>query len=59
MADMLKSFHHDVYALLDLDATLSFLTPYVTMRFDLCPSILLEPFLVSTRVNDSIVATSL
>ncbi|WMV49890.1 hypothetical protein MTR67_043275 [Solanum verrucosum] len=56
VANMLNVFHLYVYALLDLDSTLSFVTPYVTMRFVVCPAILLEPFSVSTPVSDATVA---
>jgi len=40
---MLKVFLFDVYAFLDPGDTLSFVTPYMYMRFDVCPHILLEP----------------
>jgi len=53
---MLKVFQLDVYALLDPGATLSFVTPYVLMRFDVLPDVLIEPFSVSTPIGDSIVA---
>ncbi|WMV14113.1 hypothetical protein MTR67_007498 [Solanum verrucosum] len=48
-------FQLDVYALLDPGATLSFLTPYVAIRFDILPDVLLEPVYVSTHVCNSIV----
>ncbi|XP_049378143.1 uncharacterized protein LOC125842906 [Solanum stenotomum] len=50
---MLKFFHIDVYDFLDPGATLSFVMPYVAMRFDMLPDLLLEPFSVSTSVGDS------
>uniref|UniRef100_M1DCD2 Gag-pol polyprotein n=1 Tax=Solanum tuberosum TaxID=4113 RepID=M1DCD2_SOLTU len=53
---MLNVFQLDVYVLLDAGATLSFVTPYVAMRFDVLPDVLLEPFSISTLVGDSIVA---
>ncbi|WMV43118.1 hypothetical protein MTR67_036503 [Solanum verrucosum] len=53
---MLKVFQLDVYALLDPGATLSFVTPYVVMRFDMFPDVLLEPFSVSTPIGDFVVA---
>ncbi|XP_049345785.1 uncharacterized protein LOC125810322 [Solanum verrucosum] len=56
VTDMLKEFQLDAYALLDLGATLSFVTPYVAMRFDVDPDILYNPFHVSTHTGDSIVA---
>ncbi|WMV18321.1 hypothetical protein MTR67_011706 [Solanum verrucosum] len=49
VTDMLKEFQLDAYALLDLGATLSFVTPYVAMRFDVDPDILYNPFHVSTH----------
>ncbi|XP_049356909.1 uncharacterized protein LOC125821531 [Solanum verrucosum] len=52
----LQVFLIDVYALLDPGATLSFVTPFVAMRFDVHPKELLEPFLVSSPVCDSVVA---
>ncbi|KAH0747210.1 hypothetical protein KY285_008867 [Solanum tuberosum] len=53
---MLKVIQLDVYALLDPDATLSFVTPYVSMRFDVLPDVVIEPFSVSTPIGDSVVA---
>lgn len=41
---LLKFFYIDVYALLDLGSTLPFGTPFVAMRFDMLPDIMLEPF---------------
>jgi len=48
---MLKVFTFDVYALLDPIASLSFVTPYGSMKFDISPEQLLEPFSVSTPVG--------
>lgn len=45
-----------MYNLLDLDANLSFLTPYLAIRFDISHEILLEPFSVYTPIGDSILA---
>ncbi|WMV19054.1 hypothetical protein MTR67_012439 [Solanum verrucosum] len=59
VTNMLKVFQLDVYSLLDLGATLSFVTPYVAMRFDVLPDVLLESFSASTPVGDSIVAKRL
>ncbi|KAH0664080.1 hypothetical protein KY284_029011 [Solanum tuberosum] len=53
---MLKVFQLYVHALLDPSATLSFVTSYVAMRFDVLLDVLLEPFYVSTPIGDSIVA---
>lgn len=46
----------DVYDLLDTGATLSFVTPDVAMRFDVLPDLLLDPFSISTRLGDSMMA---
>ena len=53
---MLNIFSLDRYALLDPDATLSFLTPLVAKKFDILPDILHELFIVSTPVGESVVA---
>ena len=54
VTDMLQMFSINVYALLDPDATLSFVTPLVSMNFDVLPDIFHEPLLVSTTMGDSI-----
>ncbi|XP_049406156.1 uncharacterized protein LOC125869760 [Solanum stenotomum] len=56
VTSMLKVFQLDVNALLDTVATLSFVTPYVAMMFDILLDVLLDPFYVSTPVGDSIMA---
>ena len=56
MTGMLKIFTLDVYALLDLGATFSFVTPLVAKKFYVLPDILHEPFQVSTLVGVSAVA---
>uniref|UniRef100_M1DJ04 Gag-pol protein n=1 Tax=Solanum tuberosum TaxID=4113 RepID=M1DJ04_SOLTU len=56
VTDTLKVFQLDVYGLQDPGSTFSFVTPYVTMRFDVLPYVLLEPFYVSAPFGDSIVA---
>ena len=53
---ILKVFQLDAYALLYPGATLSFVMPFVAIRFDVLSNVLLEPFSVSTPVGDSIVA---
>ena len=53
---MLKVFHFDVYALLDLGANLSFITPFLAIRFDVISELLLETYLVSNPFSESIVA---
>uniref|UniRef100_M1D3Z3 Gag-pol polyprotein n=1 Tax=Solanum tuberosum TaxID=4113 RepID=M1D3Z3_SOLTU len=46
----------DVYAVLDPGATLSFVTPYIAVKFDVSPETLSEPFSVSTSVGDPVIA---
>ncbi|KAH0725795.1 hypothetical protein KY284_001660 [Solanum tuberosum] len=53
---MLRVFNLDVYALLDLGATLSFVTPYIAVKFDVSPETFSEPFSVSTPVGDPVIA---
>ncbi|KAH0776456.1 hypothetical protein KY290_007867 [Solanum tuberosum] len=53
---MIKVFTLNVCALIDLGASLSFVTPYVAMKFDVLPEKLCEPFCVSTHVGESILA---
>ncbi|XP_069150301.1 uncharacterized protein [Solanum lycopersicum] len=53
---VLQVFTICVYDLLDLGATLSFVTALVAKEIDILPDILNEPFSVSTLVGDSIVA---
>ncbi|XP_070030796.1 uncharacterized protein [Nicotiana sylvestris] len=47
---------HDVYALIDLGSTLSYVTPFVAMEFGIEPDQLHEPFSMSTPVCESIMA---
>ena len=54
--DMLRVFDLDVYALLDPEATLFFVTPYIAVQFNVSPETLSEPFLVSTLVGDPVIA---
>ena len=42
--------------MLDPGATLYFVTPLVVKNFDVLPDVLIELFLVSTSVGDSVVA---
>lgn len=46
-------FPFDVYVLLDPDSNLYFISPYVSMRVNFSPKVLLESFLVYTPVGDS------
>lgn len=53
---ILKFFSHDAYVLLDPGASLSFVTPYVAMKFGVFPEQILKPFSISTPVGKSIIA---
>ena len=48
---MIKVFTFDVYALLDLGASLSFVTPQVATEFEILLEKHCEPFSVSTTVG--------
>ena len=56
---MIKVFTFDFYALLDPRASLSFVTPYFAMNFDIIPEQLSEPFSFSTLVGEFILAERL
>ena len=47
----LQIFHLYIYALLDLGASLSLVTPYIAVNFKARLKILTEPFLVLTLVG--------
>ena len=51
---MIRVFEFTIYALLDLWANLSFVTPYVAMNFEFLLEQHSEPFSVSTPVGESI-----
>ena len=53
---MLRVFHLDVYVLIDPGANISFVSPYVSMRFSVKPEFLKDPFHVSTPVGESVIA---
>ena len=53
---MLYIFQFDVYALLDPGSSFSYVTPLITVNFEMRLEIIPEPILVSTLVGDSIVA---
>ena len=56
ITDMLQVLSINVYALIDLGSTLSFLTPLVAREFNVLPDALMETFSATTPVGDSIVA---
>ena len=45
-----------IYALFDIGATLSFVTPFVARKFNVLPDVLIEPFSVYTPMGDFVVA---
>lgn len=49
-----QSHYFDFYAFLDQGASLSFVTQYIAMNFDIFPKELLEPFNVSTPIGEYI-----
>lgn len=51
----LKVYDFDVYALLDMGDILTFVTPFLANRFNLCPEVYVEPFEVCTPVGKSII----
>ena len=51
VTSMVKVFSIDLYALLDSDATLLFVTPLVYKKIDILPDILHEPFIISNLVG--------
>ena len=53
---MIRVFDFTSYALLDPWASLSFVTPYVSMNFEIIPEQLCKLFSVSTPVGESILA---
>ena len=52
---MLQMFSFNVYALLDPGATFYFVTSLVAMKFIVLPNLLIEPFSVTTVVDESVV----
>lgn len=53
---MLQIFSHDVYVLLSPGSTLSYVTPYVAVNFNLGHDSISEPFSVYTPIGESIIA---
>ena len=51
---MLQVFSINIYALKDPSASLSFIIPLVSMKFDILLNIFYQPFSVSTSMDDSI-----
>ena len=53
---MSRVFDLDIYALLDSGATLSFVTPYLLLQFNVSGKTLSKPFSVSTPIGDKVIA---
>ena len=53
---MLHVFDIYIYDLLDLGATIFFVTPWISRKFDIFRNILNEPFMLTTLVGESVVA---
>lgn len=51
---MINDFTFDEYELLYVGASLSFVTPYISLRFDIILDHFFEPFSVSQPVGESI-----
>ena len=51
----LQVFDLDFYALLDPEVTLSFITPFIEVKFDVNLETLSEPFSVSSLVGDQVI----
>lgn len=56
VTNTLKFYHLHLYDLLDPGASLFFVTPYITIDFEVSLEILAETFSVSTPVGESIIA---
>lgn len=57
---MLQVFSFNIYTLLDLNVTLTFVTPFVAMNFDVLSDVLNEPFwLLSLWVTKLLLKVSL
>lgn len=53
---MLKVFSHDVYYMIDLGSTLSYVPPFMALHFGFCHECILDLFSVFTTIGDFIVA---
>ena len=51
---MLQVFSNSVYGLLDLGSMLSFVTPLLTLTFEILPEVLHDPILVSTPLGENV-----
>ena len=51
---MLQVFSTSVYALLDPGSTLSFVTPLLSLTFEIFPEVLHDPIVVSTPLGENV-----
>lgn len=56
VTSMLKLFSHDVYYLLDLGSTLSYVTSFVVVHFSFSTESISNSFSISTPVGDSLIS---
>lgn len=56
---MLKVFYYDIYTLIDLGVTLSFLTLFIAKELHVCPELLCEPYEVSTPIDELLLKKSI
>lgn len=53
--DTLRVFNIDVYSLVNLAASISFVAPYIEVKFGVSPKTLCEPFSFSAVVGDPVI----
>ncbi|XP_070007500.1 uncharacterized protein [Nicotiana sylvestris] len=53
---ILSVFSYNVYVLIDLGSTLSYVTPFVANKFGVEPELISKPLAVSTPIGDSMIA---
>ncbi|KAF3629492.1 putative ribonuclease H protein-like [Capsicum annuum] len=56
VTSMLRIFYFDVYVLMDLGSSFSYVTPLVAINFEMDPELISEPILVSTPIGESFIA---
>lgn len=56
---MFQLFSHDVYCLLDLGSTISYVTPYVVVHFSFGVKTIPEPLSISTLIGEFIMARNI
>ena len=51
---MLQLFSTSVYALLDLESTVSFVTPLISLTFEISPEVFHDPIVVITPLGENV-----